>query len=235
MKRPLRHCDIIAGHRYKVIRRPEHLKGVQYPWINMVGVCKWVNIHNGAFLCFGECKERLVPVDCLEAVDMPIQISNQSSDKQKDAGQGLLTYYGNLGLKKEKEDKMEGSVSAENVKIDGLYRIIRIPDFWKSAAENGEYPSLNQIGRLIQLHQSGGTYSAGTLKLGDGTHRFVPFTCMEAVKILVPPAPVMDLADDKLLDSIMLNPRGALKIIKGLAKMNKDPRAVAFVQRGVLI
>jgi hypothetical protein len=233
VKRPLRHCDIIAGNRYKVIKRPEHLRGVQYPWINLIGVCKWVN-SGSALISFGECKERLIPVDCLEDVEGNTQMDNQSNDMWKDAGNGLLTFYGNLGLKKENENKVKGSINADNVKLDELYRIIKVPDFWKDADENGDYPSLNQIGRLIRLHQSKGAYHAGTLKLGDGTQRFVPFECMEAVKIHVLPPPVIDLADDKLIDVIILNPRGALKIVKGLAKMNKDPRAVAFVQRGML-
>jgi hypothetical protein len=183
-------------------------------------------------MSFGGCKERLIPHECLEAVEPKM---DDQSDKFKDDGDGLLTYYKNLGLEKKKEDEVNScTIEAKEIKIGDLYRIIKVPDFWKDAAENGDYPALNKIGKLIRLHQSGGIYNAGTLRLGDGTQRFAPFDCIEEVKTYILPEPIMDLADDKLLDIILRNPRGALKIVKGLAKMNKDPRAIAFVQKGML-
>jgi len=231
VKKPLTHCDIAEGKKYEVIKRPEHLNGVHYPWLNMVGVCKWSNAYNGVLMSFGGCKERLIPHDCLEAVEETptIQTDEQSPIMDEYGTDALILFYKNQA---EKEKKENNSVIPENVKLDGLYRIVRIPPWWTENAVSVPYPSLGQIGRLIKT-----TTNHVTLKMGDGKQRFVPFTCLEAVNVIIPPSPslpVMDLSDDKLIDAIIANPVGCLKIVRGLAKMNKDPRAVAFVQRGML-
>jgi hypothetical protein len=201
----------------------------------MIGVCKWVN-RGDVLMSFSDCKERIIPVDCLESVEGNTIVENKQTDSFVDANKGLLTFYGNSPLQENKEDEMNNrTTEVAGVKMGSLYRIVKIPDFWKEGADNGEYPDLGAVGRLISIHRSRDGYNAGTLKLSGGTQRYVPFACMEEVKILIPPPPVMDLADDKLLDAILVNPGGALKLMKGLARMNKDPRAVAFVQRGMLI
>ena len=234
MKKPLRHCDIAEGKRYKVVRKPIHLKDVQYPYLNVIGIAKWSSPVGGVLMCFGHCKERIVPVECLEEVNDETPEMNNQSDKAIDPNHGLLTFYGNLGLNSRETKSIvsenKESVVLENIKLNELYRIVKTPSFWSRIIDAREYPFLGQIGRLVKIHKR-----AGTLKLGDGTQRFVPFSCMEAVKILIPPAPVIDLSDDKLIDVILANPVGCLKIIKGLAKMNKEPRLIAFVQRGILV
>lgn len=237
MKRPLTHCDFTEGKRYKVIKRPEHLKGVQYIWLNMVGVCKWSNAHNGVLMAFGECKERLIPHNCLEAVEeIPTQMSERPPFDEKSTNDALILFYTNLGNEqKAKESKV--SLDASTAKVGNLYRIIKVPPFWNQSTHTGEYPSLQQIGRLVKVHRN-----AAVLIMSHNCQRFVPFDCMEEVEIRIPPAPVpnvkppvIDLTDDKLIDAIIANPRGALRIVKGLAKMNKDIRLITFVQRGILV
>ena len=241
MKKLLTRFDVAKGNRYKVVRRPEHLKGVAYPWINMIGVCKWVS-GNEANMSFGECKERLVPVSCLELVEeIPTQMSEKPSLDEPSANDALVLFYANKADEdaKEKEKLIEQArqrekeyedLTPKSIKLDNLYRIARVPHWWTENSASMPYPSLGAIGRCTKINPK-----SVLLKMGNGQQRYVPFSSLEQVNIIVPPPPVMDLADDKLIDIILANPRGCLKILKGLAKMNKDPRAVTFVQRGMLL
>jgi hypothetical protein len=238
VKKSLTCSDIAEGKRYKVIKKPDHLRGIDYPWLNMVGVCKWI-VGNDVCMVFGECKERAVPPSCLELEESPIQMNEKPSLDDHSTNDNLILFYANQANEQAKEREREieqakerereyANSTPKNIKLDNLYRIARIPPFWITTGV--AYPSLGQIGRCIKI----GPKSV-TLKMNGGGQRFVPFTCLEAINVIIPPAPVINLSDDKLIDSILANPLGCLRIVKGLTKMNKDPRLIAFVQRGILI
>jgi len=106
------------------------------------------------------------------------------------------------------------------VKVGQPYRITGIPSFWKS----GTFPPVGTVGKLLAARASG-----CVLCFNDEhtNQRFLTYDCIEAVNQNEP-----TIDDDVLVVQIMNNPWGALKIVKGLAKMNRDMKLVAFVERG---
>lgn len=234
MNRLLTHADIIKGHRYKVIGTPKHLIGVmKYPWLNMTGVALWVDVgHNMVCIQFGGCKERGIPPECLEYAGEQAMIIDCANVPAADPGEGMRIMYEQLAREKAAEEAREKSmVSGQPAKINQLYRIVKTPPYWERISAKQAYPSLGHIGRLIKIRGS-----FGTLRLSDGVQRFVPFNCMELVTVRIPPLAEtpMDLSDEALIEKMKLKPRSTLKIIKGLAHMNKDYRLRAFLDKGVI-
>lgn len=257
MKKTLTHADIKKGHWYKVIDTPKHLIGCgRYPWLNMEGVAIWIDVgHNMVCVRFGECKERGIPPYCLEPlVKEPIVIECGNEPLGLQPGDGVRLYYERLGREKaleqekleremnerlgkekaaeqEKLEREKNIVTEHTAKLGQLYRITKVPDYWQKISAKQQYPSLGQIGRLMNINRH-----FGTLKLVDGVQRFVSFDCMELVTIRVPPLAetVVNLSDEELIKKMVLKPRSTLKIIKGLAHMNKDYRLRAFLNRGII-
>lgn len=179
----------------------------------MTGVAKWINVsHNMVCLVFGECKERGIPPHCLEATEE----------------QRMLTDFG----KQTVGEKKVGTITEHIAKLDELYRITKVPPFWERVSDTKKYLWLGSIGKLIKIRGS-----FGTLKLSDGTQRFVPFDCMDLITVFIPPinADISPINDEELMKKMVLKPRSTLKIIKGLVKMNRDFRLRAFLDKGILV
>lgn len=234
----LTHADIVKGQWYKVVRVPNHLKGRNYPWLNMTGVAVWVNSsHNAACIRFGSCKERVIPPYCLEEAENKATIIDCSKLPMADVD-GIRLFYKNLGresvgkvveaeqkkLKEGQKSMVVQDVAKMFTQIGQLYRITKVPPYWIKISATKQYPSLGAVGRLIKIGDC-----HGTLLLSDKTQRFVPYDCMEHVTFRIPP-----IADKELIAKIISKPLSTLKIIKGLAKMNKDYRLRAFLDKGVI-
>ena len=232
VKKTLTHANIIKGQRYKVIGTPEHLKGMgRYHWLNMIGVAQWVDVaHDLACINFGDCKQRAIPPHCLEKVEDQTMITDCDKAPTVDSGEGLRLWYQNLAKQKAEEEQKD-MVTQETAKLGQLYRIVKVPPFWSKIGNDKQYPALGAIGKLINIRKE-----FGTLKLSNGTQRFAPFDCMEIVIIRVPPVAgeVINLSDEELIVKMVQKPLSTLKIIKGLAKMNKDRRLRAFLDKGVI-
>lgn len=199
VKKPLRHTDIVVGKTYKVVAKPSHWgPRERYPNLGKVGVARWVNAGHGVGLLIDNCIDRIVPPECL------IEWLTET--------------------KKEKEKTM--GLTAAEVKVGSLYKVIQIPKFWEKVAA-GNYPVLDKVGKLVDIKGEGGLLLFGITE----EQHFVPFSCLE--KYCSNPTP--EVPDDLLIDRMLENPEGVLKIVKGLAKMNKDMRLRAFVERGTLV
>jgi hypothetical protein len=239
VKKTLTHADIVKGRRYKVIGTPEHLKGTRYQWLNMTGEALWVNVaHNMVCVQFGGCKERGIPPQCLEEAEDKAMIIDCANLPPTYPGEGIRLLYEQMGREQAAEEakrnakvSQTGMVTQETAKLGQIYRITKVPPYWVKISSTRQYPSIGMIGRLMKVSDG-----FGTLRLSDGTQRFVPFDCMEMVTIRIPPLAdtVVNLSDEALIAKMVLKPLSTLKIIKGLAKMNKDRRLVAFLDKGII-
>lgn len=192
--------DFVAGRKFKVWKKPEHLTGIHYPYIDVVGECIWYNKESrSANIRFSNNTERLIPADCLTPV----------------------------------ETVEENKLNNLNLRIGGTYRITTAPTFWSKCPEL--FCELGRVGTLIKLTpNSRDPDVVAVLQIGNH-QRCVPVSNLTEVKLLPAPTAPVDLADHVLIDKILDNPRGFLKIIKGLAKMNKEPRLKAFLERGLVV
>ena len=235
MKKPLEHSDIVKGRRYKVIATPKHCIGIgNYPWLNMEGVALWSDAGHKLVGLEFKAGIRGVPPDCLEEVEGQQMIIDCTKLPPAEPGDGLRLLYENFAREKAaEEEKKKNMVTPEIVKMHQPYRIVKTPPFWQKVSDSKtqKYPALGDIGKLINVRNN-----FGTLRMSNGTQRFVPFDCMELVTIRVPELreTPMDLSDEALIEKMKLKPKSTLKIIKGLAKMNKDYRLRAFLDRGVI-
>lgn len=125
---------------------------------------------------------------------------------------------------KEKEKPVE--LTADKAKIGSLYKVIQVPKFWEKITA-GNYPVLDKVGKLVDIKGDGGLLLFGMTE----EQHFIPFSCLENYCA----NPTSEVPDNLLIDRMLENPEGVLKIVKGLAKMNKDTRLRAFVERGTLI
>lgn len=193
--RNLKWNEFIAGEKYRVFKKPEHLIGICYPYIGRIGECVWSDRSCGVKMRFENSVERIVPINCLEEIQKEVKLN------------------------------------ASNVKIGNLYRIKEAPSFWAESPEL--YAELGRIGILIKVTPTG---DKGIIKIsnnqGSNNQRLVPLSHLEEVSVIIPPIPVVDLSDEILISKILENPKGFLKIIKGLVKMNKEPRLKLFLERG---
>lgn len=197
----------------------------------MTGVALWVDVsHNMACIQFGGCKERGIPPYCLEEAEDQ-KTNDNSLNVGANPGDGIRLWYENQAKEKAAEEaEKQSMVTEQTAKLGRLYRIVKVPQYWQKISGKKQYPSLGGIGRLMNIHDH-----FGVLRLSDGMQRFVPFDCMEPVTIRIPPLQdaVINISDDELIKKMVEKPLSTLKIIRGLAHMNKDYRLRQFLDRGV--
>lgn len=121
------------------------------------------------------------------------------------------------------EQKTENKVTMNSDDVGRRYKVIKVPHFWDET-DNGKYPVLNKIGRVKRVLTGGCLMYFGE---SQTTQNFLPYDCIESV-------PAAEIEDAYLIKQILRNPKGALQLIRGLSKMNKDMFCRAFVERGMI-
>lgn len=109
-----------------------------------------------------------------------------------------------------------------NVKIGESYKVVGIPSFWKDAT----HPELGNIGKVKAVRAGGCLLYFNNEQTNQ---RFITYDCLESAKQDQP-----TLNDDILVVRILDNPWGALRIVKGLAKMSRDIKLRAFIEKGMI-
>jgi len=115
------------------------------------------------------------------------------------------------------------TMNSDDIKVGESYKVIKIPFFWEN--HHGVYPVLNKIGKIKKAANTGCLMYFNN---NESDQHFLPFECIE------PARQVVEIEDDYLVKQIVRNPTGALKLIRGLAKMNKDICCRAIVERGTI-
>lgn len=111
-------------------------------------------------------------------------------------------------------------LSDTNLKVGGRYQIIKVPGFWP---KDEMYPDLGKIGRIRRIMPS---VCLLTLTK-ESDQRILPFDCIKEVSSV-------EIDEKYLIKQIQNNPWGAMRLMKGLSKMNKDVCCRNFVERGIL-
>lgn len=115
-----------------------------------------------------------------------------------------------------------------NVKIGDTYLVFKTPSFYKET--DFECPVVGKFGTLIAIRGTGCLLTFGE----ERKQHFIPFDCLQETGKIV-----NDLykkpTDEELISKIIDNPFGVLKIIKGLAKMNKNSTLKNLLEKGSIV
>ena len=120
-------------------------------------------------------------------------------------------------------------LNKSNVVIGNVYLVYKQPHFYDTAGY--KCPVLGKFGKLKQVYGNGTLIVFGK----DETQHFVPFDCLQEVIPQPKNDVAVEISDNLLIERMMDNPEGVLKIVKGLWKMTKDPSLRAIVEREVAI
>ena len=105
-----------------------------------------------------------------------------------------------------------------------LYKVVSIPSWY---SETKPYPILNEIGKCMNILPFG----VMLLILKSKDQWYVPFNNIEEVKATIVSK---EITDEELISKILSNPLGALKIVRGLAKMNRNLHLRSFLEQGTI-
>lgn len=120
----------------------------------------------------------------------------------------------------EKINVSDKEITFSNITIGKYYLVYKTPSFFKDVAYN--CPAVGKIGRVIHAQPNG-----AVLIFGKQDHQhFISYDCLQEYN------PIQEMEEKDLIQKIKENPQGALKIIKGLAKMTKDFSAREFIEIG---
>ena len=189
--------------------------GRQYKVVKMPP--HWVQRYPSEYMGrIGECEWKNSHTGvCLKfdaSLDLRRQFPPECLEEVKDMDKVLLT-----------GDAKKIELMPETVKIGSLYKIISVPSWYSKT--NLPYRALGKIGTCINIHPFGLMLSITELK----AQCYIPFQNIEEVKITIIPK---EITDKELISKMVSNPLGALKIVRGLSKMNKNLHLRSFLEQG---
>lgn len=121
-------------------------------------------------------------------------------------------------------------LTEKDIIIGHVYFVWKEPHFYERAGY--KCPVLGKFGKLISRRGDSCILLFGR----DEIQHLVPIDCLQdMVKPAEPAKKKEEIPDGLLVKRMIQNPAGVLKLIKGLAKMNKDCALLAFLERGTII
>lgn len=126
------------------------------------------------------------------------------------------------------EKNVNTPLTEKDAKIGHIYFVWKEPSYYERAGY--KCPVVGKFGELVSIRNGNCILLFGSEK----TQHLVPLDCLQD---MVKPAEKKkeEIPDGVLIKNMIKNPAGVLKIIKGLAKMNKDCALLAFLERGTIV
>lgn len=124
----------------------------------------------------------------------------------------------------EVKEEAAPKLTIREVKLNALYKIISIPSWY---SETNFRFILNEIGKCMSILPFGLMLLIPKFK----EQWYVPFQNVEEVKVTIVPE---EITDKELISKMISNPLGALKIVRGLAKMNRNLHLRSFLEQGTI-